>query len=392
MSILDIPVNVTSNRLVPTISAGSNRLVLVTECMYNGAGNATAPTSQTINGVSGIFIAGDNTANSRVASATFLYKEANISSISGQLITISGQSGTVRSTSVMSLQGLSQDTPTATTKAYASTTGTLTLPLTRSSGSYTVLLGYTSTNSQPMNMTNPTRDGNINFSNGTLSYAYEADTAQTTNSTVAGSNNTTAHVINFTSPPAQSIINVNGDNTLSSGTTNNVIQTDGFTTTPNTVTIGGYSASSIVWSSGTEQVNFNFPTYIDGVAHPEPDTEHELVCSSGSESDNIIVHLNPISGHDSVVISGAIDNDSTYIGYHYILNDSDRLIYPSEGGEFSVVADGGVTASVTGTRVVWHWNNSTEMMTQLNITVNESGIVSVTTGKVNLGIGLGIGI
>lgn len=388
INILNTPVNVTATNQIPSISAGNNRLVLLTVCMYNGAGNVTPPSGVTVNGVAGTFLAGDNTTQSRVCTTTFYFKESEVASISGQTISTTGQSGNVKSMSVMSLQDVTQTTPVNVNKAYASTSSTLTMSLTRSASSYTVLLGYTSTAAQTMTLANPARVGTINFASGTLNYGYGTDSSQTVNSTVAGSNNTSAHVVNFIQAPSASVTDVNTNEVVRVGSTGNTFTYTGFTGDPTAITIGSKSATSVSATGGSG--TFSFPDYIDGQTYPLVGGSQTFTATYSAEQASLSVTLSAKVGHSIATVSGAVDDDDTYLGYHLTLANNDTIDYVST--ELTVNADGGITTSTPGIYQLWHRATSTGVMTLLNVTVNEAGVVSVSTGSISLGMGLGIGI
>lgn len=164
-----------------------------------------------------------------------------------------------------------------------------------------------------------------------------------------------------------------------------------YSASPNAVSFSGKACTGVSYSNPT--VTFVVPNFVDGQTYPEVGVAHDLTISNSvPQSDTISVTLLPPADHLVVPIASAISNNSRYLGYYLTLNDGDKVIFPSESGDFVVYANGEVEAVETGVRQLWHWNNATDVMTLLNVTVNEAGIVNVTIGDISLGIGIGIGI
>lgn len=141
-------------------------------------------------------------------------------------------------------------------------------------------------------------------------------------------------------------------------------------------TIGGKALTSLSYSSNT--ITATAPVYTDGATFYEPDTNQTLTYVNGSEAASATIPTASPDGMASVVIASPVTDDSTYIGSVYTLEDDDRWVYPTLGGDFFVDADGKINALNAGTYVCWHWRASDSVMTQVTLVVTESGAVVVT--------------
>lgn len=188
--------------------------------------------------------------------------------------------------------------------------------------------------------------------------------------------------------PAYTVSDVNTDEVVRVGSTGNTFSYSGFTGNPTAVNIASKSATNVSASGGSG--TFDFPDYVDGQTYPLVGGSQTFTATYNSEQASLSVTLSPKVGHSVSTMNGAVSDDDTYIGYHFTLADNDTIDYVTS--ELTVNADGGVTTTTPGTYQLWHRATSTGVMTLLNVTVNEAGIVSVSTGKISIGIGLGIGI
>lgn len=126
----------------------------------------------------------------------------------------------------------------------------------------------------------------------------------------------------------------------------------------------------------TNTITAMLPSYVDGGTYFEPDTTQTLTFVNGSETANTEAPTASPDGMDSVVLATPNMADSTYLTYWIPTStDDDRIVFPTEGGDFDVSETGRVTCSTAGLRVLWHWNSETSVMTRLNVTVNEVGDV-----------------
>lgn len=369
---------------MPTVAAGSDRLVLLACVMYNGGGNSQTPAQLTCNGIARDRFAGDSVARNRAAMSLYLFTESEIATISGQTITSTG-SGSQKSIFYKLIGGAAQSGHTSN-NAYSEVDATLTLSLARVADSRTELLGFTSSASTSLTMTNPIRTNHVSLTSGRrMSYGSAADSAGTSDSTVTRSNTTTALVVNFSPAPAQSISGITPDPLLV-GSTGNTASLTGFTAAPTTATFGGITQS--ITASSASSVTFDRPAFVDGSTILNPTVSQDFVVSNSVPESATLSHSSDVpAGSDSVVVASAPSDDPNRVGYYITLTDGDLLIYPTESGDFELFADGAVSAMTTGLRVCWHWKESNGLLTQLNLTVNDAGeIISGSTGLTSRGL------
>lgn len=181
-------------------------------------------------------------------------------------------------------------------------------------------------------------------------------------------------------PP--SISSVNSGAGITAGSSGNTAALADFSVAPSSGTFGGVALTS--FSASTSSASFSMPGYVDGGVYLNPNTSHDLVIGGATLS----VALNLPAGHSAVTIASPSDDDDTFLPFHITLTNGFKFIFPKElldpeGGDtlenwdFRVAANGKVTAT-PGTRICWRWNNSTGVMTQVNVTVNNAGAVSVS--------------
>ena len=172
---------------------------------------------------------------------------------------------------------------------------------------------------------------------------------------------------------AYSITDVNTNEVVLVGSSGNEFAYTGFSGNPTAITIGGKSATGVIASLGTG--TFIFPDYVDGQTYPLVGGTQTFTATYLAEEASISVTLSPKSGHSIATINSAVTNDPTYIGYHYTLANNDTIDFVS--AEITVGDDGGVTTATPGTYQAWHRATSTGVMTLLNLTVNDAGVVSI---------------
>lgn len=394
VTLLVTPVDVTASLVFPTITAGANRKALL---MISGISGATAnmPTSLTIGGVVPTNEAGLNlsTGNSRAATGLFSLNETQIAAMSGSAIVYSGGSlGEPRL-----IAAVIQDTAQVTTvdKSFYSSGG-----LTASSGSTAAFdriaeswtfFGFHCNALGTATMSNPSTSANFSSANSRSTIGYAADTARTISSsfTIGASVRIYAFSTNFRPVPSQTITSTNGGDPVKNGSTFSSVVT-GFTGIASG-TIAGEALSSLSYSSNT--ITATAASYVDGEAFYEPDTNQTLTYVNGVETASLLITTEPPDGMASVLLVSPNSSDPTYPAYYFAMNADDRLVYPTEGGDFEILDDSGISTTTAGTRLCWHWNSSTSVMTQLNITVNDAGeVVSFAASKSHyIGLGLGIG-
>lgn len=172
-------------------------------------------------------------------------------------------------------------------------------------------------------------------------------------------------------PPA-SITTVNSGNPVKVGSTFNST-VSGFTGAASG-TMDSKALTGVSYTTNT--ITATLPSYVDGGTYFEPDTTQTLTLVNGSETANTESPTASPDGMDSVVLATPNMADSTYLTYWIpTATDDDRIVFPTEGGDFDVSETGRVTCSTAGARVLWHWNSENSVMTRLNVTVNEVGDV-----------------
>jgi hypothetical protein len=337
------------------LSAGTNRWLCVTIGMRNGAGNAQLPSSVSIGGVPATYLAGEPTANAtaRVTTGTWGINEAGIAALAlnggstGYDVTMSGQSGTIRTVLTFSVADAAQTAPSNINNIFTATSaGATSLPLTRVASSFTYFVAYCETVTT-LTLAEPTRDTTfVDSGNGTqFNIGYEADTARTANSTYSAlAGRVSAHVINFAPAPAQAITGING------GAADAVVYGQPFTMTTtgygspvNAITIAGVACSGVSGTGGTA------PALTDGATVPTPGTRQLTATNASSESANRNISVGVASGQFAQLLSGTL---STGVG-SIIKNFSpaavaaDFIIHPTDGGTI-VDASGRIKTSFLG--------------------------------------------
>jgi hypothetical protein len=81
----------------------------------------------------------------------------------------------------------------------------------------------------------------------------------------------------------------------------------------------------------------------------------------------------------SVVAASPIIDEESYLGYALVLQGitpvtNDRFVYPTESGNFSIAANGKISALSAGTRVLYLWSTATGIITLVNLAVTEKMI------------------
>lgn len=179
-----------------------------------------------------------------------------------------------------------------------------------------------------------------------------------------------------TDTPFASITTINGSayGAVKAGSSGNTITVPaGFT--PTSGTHGGKAISALSGSAGS--YTFTSAAYVDAATFPEPDTTQTFQLTNGVSSPTASSVFSSPDLHTSVVLASPNTTDNTYVTYYIpTASNGDRIVYPTESGDFAVSADGKITCVEAGVRVLWHWNSSDSIMTRLNITVNEAGQVT----------------
>jgi len=187
--------------------------------------------------------------------------------------------------------------------------------------------------------------------------------------------------------PATTINTINGSSfgAVKAGSTGNTVTTTS-SFTPASGTHGGKAISAIAGSAGS--YTFTSAAYVDGATFPEPDTAQTFTLTDGTTTPTASSVYSSPDGMSSVVIVNPETIDNTYLTEAIAgITNPDRIVFPTEGGDFSIAADGKITCASAGARVLWWWKSSTQVMTQLNVTVNEAGgVVSASRGLTSAGL------
>jgi len=371
-----------ANATMPTIAAGSNRLVLMGVFMLHGSSTALTPATLTANSVVSNRYAGVATGTNLTSIALYIFTESQIAEISGQTITSTG-TGQQKSIIYKLLGDCSQLGGWAQNSAYANSGTMPTMPLTREASSRTEAIACLQLAGTSLTMSEPSRDTYIELATGRrISLGYESDTARTVDFTVTRNSSTAAAVVNIGPVPAYLINSTNSGNPVEVGASF-ISSVTGFTGVASG-TLGGKGLTSLSYSSNT--ITATAPVYVDGETFYEPGTNQTLTYVNGAETASATIPTASPDGMASVVIVNPETIDNTYLTEAIAgITNPDRIVFPTEGGNFAIAADGKITTLTAGLRVLWWWKASSGVMTQLNVTINEVGAI-VSAGLTSAGL------
>lgn len=362
---------------MPTISAGTNRVVLVFIDVYNGGGSCSLPDSITCNGRSASFIAGDDpsSSNGYLSAGLWMFSEADVSSISGQSLVSSGGSGTVKSIHVMSLNDCVQTVPANKGQARTNAGGTLTVPLTRGASSLTVAQGWTEASGSALTFSNPSRTSIINYGGRWVSVAVAADSSGTsdfTSSTVGGGYENIIAIVNF-EPVAtgggQEVISINDDEPLKPGQIGAIADTTGFTELPDTIIS---DAAGLTFSNIGGDVNapeFDVSDMVHGDPYPEIGSTVNITFTYGEDEDEETATGEATIGAKDDQTSVQVDDPafvrSTLANLMLLQNgrtiatgDWVHYIVPEEMPDLAIAPNTNITSTNEGTFDLWLWVSS----------------------------------
>jgi len=138
--------------------------------------------------------------------------------------------------------------------------------------------------------------------------------------------------------------------------------------------LGGKALTSVSYSAGT--VTATAPVYVDGETFYSPDSNQDLVFTFSSETATLNV---PTAVQDTYLvrtISSPNTTDPKYLGYHMFpapLN-GDKLVSTIL---FDADTGGSVVSPIVVT--VWHWKLSNSTLKEYTVSINQAGVVSVTS-------------
>lgn len=367
---------------MPVIPAGNNRIVSLTEVVYNGAGTCNPSTSITSNGKTSQFVVGDPaTPQTRLAGQTRWFFEADIASISGQVVSSSGATGSQKSWVVEAFQDCPQVVPSGSSinSGYATANQTFNLSLTRAANSLTVGRGFTSVSTTALAFSNPGPSSTTNLTSRYLSRVTASDSAGTSNFVVTGQAYTTCHVFNIQPLALQTIDSVNGGtDTIALGSAF-TWTTSNFSPAPNAATIGGVACTGVSGTGGTA------PGLVDGATLPALGTQ-TLTGSNGSQNASRSQTVTAPTGYISQLLAGTLDTSQ----YSCLYNMSpaavagDRIFAPNANGNV-LYADGTFETNLSGTQTWWHWQASTGIVRSFPLITGGGSTFRRSSGKILLG-------
>lgn len=289
------------------ISSGVNRKAYLAVVRTSGT-DANPPTAASIGGVSVSPLAvADDGASMDVVVALFEWTEAQIASMSGTAVTVTGGGGANYATLYWSVQGAVQSATTVNTGITAGTSGAVSLVRVADSYTYAITVHDIGSGSYS-SLTNPAQSGTFNITNGVIAYGLAADTARTADFTWAHSFSRENAVVVINIPPAAA------DEippTLSSA----VIGTNGTTVTLNfseavTTGAGGTSGFTLSASGGAVTLSHS-STSGTSIVYTASRTiaASETVTISYTQPGN---GVEDISGNDLATFTGtSVTNNST---------------------------------------------------------------------------------
>jgi hypothetical protein len=393
-TILNAAADASSNTLPFSLSAGTNRRIVIISNVVSSSGNVQRYTTMSLGGVAGRFDGGSQAATnySRAAIGVWSWGETEIAAMVGSAIaTTGGANIAVQQKIAYSIQGAAQSNTPTTVLDYSNPgTSTDNISLARTDSGHTLYaIGFA--NSVSPTMSNPAKVLGVS---SYLHVGYQQDNAATSAvSSYTGNSGLVINnqvLVNYAQSTSQAISSVNGGNGVAIGSTGNIAMTTGFSGTPTAGSFGGKTITITGYNAGTGAVTFTAPSYVDGQTFPDPDATQTLILTRSSETASLngIPHLEPLDSV-SVTMAGLVTGNDHYLeSWVPGLANGHKLVYPMEpttSGNpatqtFFVYANGDWEAPTAGLRVLWWWNSSTQVMTQLNITFNEIGeIVSVDT-------------
>jgi len=389
-TLLDGQANISATLVAPTVSAGNNRKQIFILSHGNFSGDVTVSTSLAVGGVTATYEGGHALGStlSKSSVTIFSLNEAQLAAQSGSAVVITGGSYSRRLLVTISIQDTAQ-TPSTSSGTYSSaganTASGAVTALTRFASSYT-LFAVHAIQQSTATMTNPSRVDFWNSLSTQVSIGHAVDTARTVDASFTISScPCAAAAVNFAPFPTATINTINGSafGAVKAGSTGNTVTTTS-SFTPTSGTHGGKAISAIAGSAGS--YTFTSAAYVDGATFPQPDTAQTFALTDGVSTPTASSVYSSPNGMSSVVIVNPETIDNTYLTEAIAgIANPDRIVFPTEGGDFSIAANGKITCATAGARVLWWWKASSGVMTQLNVTINEVGAI-VSAGLTSAGL------
>jgi hypothetical protein len=386
-SVLLSVTNITSNYTIPDIPEGANRILEILVCMYNGGGNAKLPSSVTVDGKTAIWVAGDDiaTTQTRVAFGKYIILETDIEAVSEQVVSTSGQSGTVKNMAVRVIKDVKQGAPTSTNHQYVNTSsGTvgISYSLARANDSLTITDAYCSAGATTL-MTNPSRTSTFSFtSGGGLNTGVATDNERTATVTVGiNTGYISATSVNYEYAGAYSIDTINGESVnpaIDVSAINTATKTGLGTVTAMTMSNGSRSISGTpTMVGGNVSFGLPWPWADNSVVPPFGPVTITFTDTLGNSATKSSIASVP-SGYAETVWSGATDLGDYYLGHFVALPNGNKIWYQTAPG-ITFSPNGLITAnSIPATVNAMLYDSGTGLVSWITVDLGASGEVIVT--------------
>jgi len=403
VTILDVPVDISGvgTLTLPVTSDGANRKRLVYICAGLTGGTVAVPSAVSCDGFNAVYEAGATVTGQRTAITVFSFTDAQIAQFTTRALTITGGNTQRRVVFSFSIQNTDQSVTNTNGLFDSGTSGSPGSPVScvRSANSFTfaavkIMLLSNST------MSNPTRAGTFDTASSRVSFGYQNDTANTSNTTFAHSSALTSELVVNYKEVGETVDSINGDSS----------NPDIIAGESNTVATTGLGAitSCVISTTGKGSVTAtgSMPSGDGSFIPPFPPANATLypyfgavraTFGDGAKSAYIDGTLVIKTGFASTLIADAVDNNSAYLGSVITLPD-DAYVYVETGdavsGTILIGTDGHITVSKALTRNVYvHLPRDYKVYTY-EIVVNGGGsVISVVSKQMpSLAIGYGIGI
>jgi hypothetical protein len=134
------------------------------------------------------------------------------------------------------------------------------------------------------------------------------------------------------------------------------------------LTIGGKATTSFSGSANTYTANM--PDFSDGATYPSMGAQSAII-TDGTNSPALAVSLQPKTTQAYVTLA-TVNSGSGYLGAYLSMTSGDILIFDTAAAlgvtQNNVLDDTSLQTDYVGTQTIWHWNHTTQVMTQLLVT------------------------
>jgi len=317
-----------------------------------------------------------------------MLNEAQIASMSGSAIVVTGQTGAFTTVIAWGVQGASQSVPTRKNKGYVATGG-ITMSLARAADSWTFLGAHASV-AEDLTLTNPTRTSRIL----NVNIGYAASTAQTVNSTTQSKTYVqTAHVLNIEPVPPYLVTSINGGAPITAGQASVASITEGFTGLPTSITT---NASGVTCSSIGGTINaptFTVSDRVDGGLYPKSGTSVNFTFVNVGETAVGAEYVSKKDTETVVIISSPLFTANTLA--QAILTQTGRTVatgdefYHTTYSDLVIGADTDFTVTDAGSFDLWLYVNAGSDAGKnyyYAVTITESGDIVISGGLTSAGL------